>query len=373
MIDNLISLLNKSSYDFYFLVVDKFLDIDIPELVNFYSISPEKLSIEIDEKNSGRLLNHPATIEFITNNSRKTGRKPAIIPFKPSAKIDNICQKLNYTLISNPASLNRLFEDKFKFTEICQKYNIKIIPYIIDNLTKEFFTNAQSKFGSTLVFQTHHGWAGNSSYLVNKWNDINSLLPANTLVKCTPYLKGYSLINNCCLTSAGLIQSPPGLQYTGIKPLSSNPLATVGRQWPSCAPDNVKNNIKQLSIEFSKILADYNYYGYFGLDFHVYQNEVFLIECNPRLTASFAFYNKLEINSDITPLFLFHLAQFINLNINIDLQKENHRFHNTSIIGSEITQKNSQGVTTSKIHFPQAIVNNPNHITIDPQIISQIS
>ena len=118
---SLLELLNQSNYDFYFLCVDKFLDIELPQLTNFYSISPEKLNITLEEKNSGRLLSHPATQQFITENSSKTGRLPAIIPFKPSAKIDLICQKNSWKLISNPATLNRFFEDKIKFTEICQK------------------------------------------------------------------------------------------------------------------------------------------------------------------------------------------------------------------------------------------------------------
>lgn len=366
---SLIDTLNSSSFDFYFLALDDFLDINLPELSNFISISPQKLNITLLEKNSGRLLAHPKTIDFINQHSRQTGRHPAIIPFKPSAKIDHLCQENNWTLIANHASLNRFLEDKLKFVDICKENGFPTVPSIVDFFTKDNYLKAVSQFGSPLVVQTHFGWAGNSSYLSRNFSDLNSLLSSETKVKFSPYLSGYSLINNCCLTDSGLIQSPPGLQYTGLPRLTKNPLATVGRQWPAMATPDIIDQVTKLTVDFSKYLKTIKFQGFFGLDFLVSQNKVYLLECNARLTASFAFYTEIEKKAGYCPLFYYHLGQFCHLPLG-ELQTD--RFADPKLVGSEITLKDSSGTTIKKYHHFSVFCDNPKNITISTDVLSHV-
>ena len=364
---SLIEQLNNSAFDFYFLVVDQFLDINLSELPNFYSLSPEKFGITLDTKNSGKLLSHPKIIEFITRNSAITGHKPAIIPFKPSAKIDLICQQHSWILVSNPASLNRLIEDKIKFYDLCTKNNLSVIPSLILPFNQENYQLAADKFKTVLVLQTHFGWAGNSSHVSQNWEDIKNAIPSGSVVKFSPFLEGYSLINNCCITRNGLVQSPPGLQYTGIKPLTNNPLATVGRQWPAQIPPEIYSQVKKITQQFtSEIITPLNYRGFFGLDFLVSQDKVYLIECNARLTASFAFYTELEKQAGLTPLFFLHLAEFIDLNYS-----EADHF-DANLVGSEVTAKNQSGATIKKYSDFTSFSASSSSIKINPEIIAQV-
>ncbi len=329
--------INKLPIDFFFLVVDSNLDIKCPQLKNFYTIYDPKL----DQKNSGYLLSQPSTINFIKNTIKKSGHQAAIIPFKPSAKIDLICQQNNWIGVCNPAPLNRLLEDKIKFPNIIK--DIPQIPFVIAPYTKLTVDKLIKKY-KKIVVQTHFGWAGNSTKLIVNYDP--TIIPENTLCKFSPYLKGYSLLNNCCLTKSELLQSPPGLQFTGLKEYTNNPFATVGRQWPSMAPLTIINQVKNITNSFSKILKKLKYRGFFGLDFFVSKNKVYLLECNPRLTASFAFYTDIELKAKITPLFYYHLLEFTSP---ITILKEN-RFNNKKIIGSELTKRNNNGVIIQKIN-----------------------
>jgi len=103
---NLIDALNQSSYDFYFLVVDQFLDIDLPELKNFEKIYLSDYP-NIKIKNSGKLLSDPQIVDYISQKSKQTNHTPAIISFKPSSKIDFLCKKYNWININNPSPINR--------------------------------------------------------------------------------------------------------------------------------------------------------------------------------------------------------------------------------------------------------------------------
>lgn len=355
------SLLKNSGYNFFFLVVDKFLDINLPQLTNFQSLFQDNLAV----KNSGFLLSQE-TIQ----NKIKASPNPVIIPFKPSAKIENISQKNSWTLAANPASLNRFLEDKIKFFENCQKNNLPVIPSLIETFSEESFQEAQKKFGNTLILQTNFGWAGNSTHIFNNYETAKNFIVNKTLTKFSPYLHGYSLLNNCCLTRHGLIQSPPALQYTGLPEFTDNPFATVGRQWPSQAPIEIQEKIHQITIEFTeKVLKPLNYRGFFGLDFIVSQNEVYLLECNPRLTASFAFYTQIELKNNLTPLFYYHLAEFINLNYSIDIDHENQRFYNQEIVGSELTKRSLEGTITKKFNDFQPFSNQTSPIIIKPEVL----
>lgn len=329
--------INKLPVDFFFLIVDPNLDIKCPQLKNFYSIFDPNLS----QKNSGFLLAQKSTQDFIKKTIKSSGHQAAIIPFKPSAKIDLICQKNNWICVSNPAPLNRLLEDKIKFPEIIK--SIPQIPHTIAPYTRENVNNLLKKYDK-LVVQTHFGWAGNSTKLILKYD--SSIIPKKSLCKFSPYLKGYSLLNNCCLTSTALLQSPPALQFTGLPQYTSNPFATVGRQWPCLAPDKIIKQVNTITLDFSKILKKIKYRGFFGLDFFVFKNKVYLLECNPRLTASFAFYTDLELKANLTPLFYYHLLEFTNP---ITPIKEK-RLNNKKIIGSEITWRDKNGVITKKVN-----------------------
>lgn len=362
--NNLETLLKNSGRDFFFLVVDKFLDINLPQLPNFQSLFQENLKI----KNSGFLLSQEEI-----QNKIKSSKNPVIIPFKPSAKIENLCQKNSWTLAANSASTNRLLEDKIKFFDLCQKNEITTVPGIVANFSEKSFLEAQQLFGKNLILQTHFGWAGNSTHTFDSYETAKNFIINNTFTKFSPYLYGYSLLNNCCLTSHGLIQSPPALQYTGLKEFTKNPFATVGRQWPSLAPPEIQEKIRQITIDFSKkILEPLKYRGFFGLDFMVSKDQVYLLECNPRLTASFAFYTQIELNNNLTPLFYYHLAEFINLNYSIDINEENKRFYNQNIIGSELTKRDISGVINKKVNSFEVYSQHCNPVIINPEILAKI-
>lgn len=383
--NDIVKTLSTSGYDFYFLVVDNFLDINIQEyLPNFYQIYAyqkegihardfclESTGEKITEKNTGRLISHPKVIEFIKNNSLTTGNKVAIVPFKPSAKLDLICQKNNWLNISNPTQLNRNLEDKIKFTQFCTNHNLPIVPSKIITLSEKEFIKTQKEFGDKLVLQTHFGWAGNSTHFATKWNDIKDKIAFGTITKISPFIEGYSLLNNCCLTNSGLIQSPPALQYTGLPEFTQNPFTTVGRQWPCLASESIQEKIKTISEKFGSLISGLNYKGFFGLDFLIDQNNnVYLLECNPRLTASFAFYTNIEIHNNVVPLFFFHLLEFLNLKYPLDIKKEQARFYNQNLIGSEITKKNQSSQTIQKINRFEIFSTNLNPIKIHPEIIN---
>lgn len=386
MITNFFTQFNQSPYSFYFLVVDEFLDISLPKLKNFHLIyayknknlptlkNPyfclEDQGIRLSVKNSGKLLSQNLVIDYIQKTSGTN--QPVIIPFKPSAKIEHLCRQLNWINASVSHRLNRFLEDKNQFLRLCQKNNLPVIPSSIDKFNQENFSKYQQKFSQKLVIQSHFGWAGNSTFSADNWTNLKDKIPQNTPVKFSPFINGYSLLNNCCLTSDGLVQSPPALQYTGLKPLTNNPFTTVGRQWPSMAPNNIIQQINQITKKFADIATKLNYFGFFGLDFLISQdNQIFLLECNPRLTASFSFYTQIEIDQKLFPLFFLHLAQFIKISNIPHSHTIQQNLNSANIVGSEITRKKDTK-TIARYQTFKAISSQTNPIIIPKKVIDHL-
>jgi len=381
---NLFDQINQSNYVFYFLVVDDFLDITLPQLKNFhliYSSTPKQkeyldsqnipyfVSLTNNLQNSGKLLSDSSVQNYI--NSTANNQQIVIVPFKPSAKIKFICRQNNWICAAVDHQLNRFLEDKNEFTLFCQKNNLLTIPSAIDLFNQTNFVKYQQQFQTDkLVIQTHFGWAGKSTFSASNWEEIKNSIPLGIKVKFSPFLTGYSLLNNCCLTSTGLIQSPPALQYTGLPEFTSNPFTTVGRQWPCLAPLDIQNQVKQITTDFAKIIQSLSYKGFFGLDFLVSNNQIYLLECNPRLTASFAFYTQIETNQNLNPLFLFHLSQFINLPSIPTASEAQLLIDSAEITGSEVTLKNQDSQTIKKYHDFIAFTQNLDPITIPQNIIN---
>jgi predicted ATP-grasp superfamily ATP-dependent carboligase len=344
--NNLIDLINQTGYTIIYPQVDKFLGVNLPMLTNFYSLQNQVST----SKNTGQFLKSKLT------HINQTFKPPiAILPFKPSAKTQKLCQQHNWRYLANPPQLNRFLEDKIKFSQLCDHHRLPTIPHFIGPLSSKNFLLAQHKFGTKLVIQTRFGWAGNSTFSFDSYQTASQKIVPGTISKFSPYLDGYTLINNCCLTKHGLIQSPPARQLTGINNYTSNPFATVGRQWPSFAPKSVINQITNLGSKLSNLLQDLKYRGFFGVDFFVYQGQVMILEINPRLTASFGFYTQIEIEAGFTPLLLFHLAEFLPIDYSIDLQFEQSRLDSSLIVGTEITPKDEFGKTKNQFHQKEPV------------------
>ena len=88
---------------------------------------------------------------------------------------------------------------------------------------------------------------------------------------------------------------------------------------------------------------------------------MYLLECNPRLTASFAYYTQLEQKAGLIPLFYYHLDEFTDT---LKLAPAINRVQNKDIIGTEITPKDTSGTTINKIHLSNPVTSNPHEITL---------
>ncbi len=303
-----------------------------------FCLEEELSQLAGDIKNSGQLLENNLVQQFIKEKSGTN--QPNLIYFKPSLKLDLLCKQNGYQPLVNSYNLNEQFENKINFFNLTKQYFTQYhIQGEIESLIKSDFKELEHKLGVPFVVQFGHGWAGKTTFIVNDENSFLSLKKRfpGTKVKIVKYIRGFTVLNNCCLYQDQVLVGDLALQLNNIKGLSTNPSVTCGRQWPSsgltCKQMEIINDISQ---KLGQLMAKQGYQGFFGLDFLIEDKtgKVYLSENNARFTASTPFYTKIELHADKIPLMAYHLAAFLNLNLKIIKNDK-------EIVGSQIIIRNN--------------------------------
>lgn len=289
-------------------------------------------------RSTGQLLAHPQVLEYI---KRHTGNlRPNILFFKPSKKIELVCQKEGYRMLGNRAYLNEKFEDKISFYPLCQKWGLPIPPGEIKILKEANYQDLARRFGKKMVVQFGHGWAGNTTFFVEKAQQWGTLVEkfGTRLVRITRFIKGQTYLNNACITQDRVFASFPAVQITSPEGFTRSLGGTCGRQWPSNLAPKLEGEIDRYTQIIGKRMAKVGYKGYFGLDFLLEEktDKIYLSECNARLTASVPLYTKMEILSGQKPLLLYHLEEFLGKQSSLEATGKK------AIRGAELLIRNNQ-------------------------------
>jgi predicted ATP-grasp superfamily ATP-dependent carboligase len=289
-------------------------------------------------KNTGHLLANKLVQEYI---AKKANKPPLIIFFKPSLKIDLLGKKLGYKLAGNPSQTAKRLENKILFTKIIKKHNLALIPKC-KIYNKPYSPKLiESSFSYPLILQYETGWAGKSSHIINNKSELEEKISkSSSPIKISQMLSGITLTNNCVITNDNkVISSSPALQITGNPLLTRQKLSTCGRSWDGKINGKAVGKINKITEKIGNYLISLNYKGFFGLDFQLSEGNVYLLEINPRLTASYPFYTFLELSENLMPLFAYHVASFIGLDL--------PTYKQGKIQGSEIIQRNKENKTVT--------------------------
>lgn len=287
--------------------------------------------------NSAKLLETKEVKDYIIASAKTI---PKILFFKPSLKLELLISELGFVQLGNTAQLNESFENKLNLPDLLfDKNSSDLLPSRIDILNKLTFKNLVNEYNLPFIVQFGHGWAGKTTFFISNEKDFTGLSVEYpfTRVKVTKYTEGFTVLNNCCIIQDKILVSPPAVQIDGIEKLCTKKQITCGRQWPAAFLDRQQiENVNRLSQIIGQTIKQKGYKGYFGLDFLIENKsgKVYVSEINARLTASSAFYTRLELGNDQIPLMAYHIGSFLNLDMPFNNQLE------PDIQGSQIILKN---------------------------------
>lgn len=305
--------------------------------MQIFCLEEKGIVIEKKYNNTGKILENDETVNYINKKSKET---PIVMYFKPSRKIDYLLDKYKWNKAGNSSDFNECYENKIYFTRFLQKYFSDLgIPSLTDRLNKLSFAELIKTYSRPYVIQFGHGWAGKTSFFIENEKDFLNLSQKypDTFVKVSKFIRGFTVLNNCCIYQNKILVSPPAVQISAVKKLYPSPFVTCGRQWPAkFISEKQEEEINRISQQVGSVMQKNGYKGFFGLDFLTEEStgKIYLSEINARLTASSAFFTKLELGCGKIPLILYHLASFLNLSLP-DFDHDYPKFKGSQIIFRE--------------------------------------
>lgn len=280
-------------------------------------------------RNSALLLGQKNVINYINKNSFSGQNiKPAILLFKPSASIEKVAEMHGWRILNNQAALSRELEDKLNFPFIAKSLHIKTPEIEILDLARMSYWELK-KYYDHFVIQFKNGFAGNSTFFIKSKTDYAGILnryaagaakEKSLLVKVSKFIKGIPVTVNACVASGEIYVGEPCYQITGEEVCTNSKSTTCGNDWSALSLSrDIIIKISEISEAIGRYLKGRNYKGIFGLDFIIGEqdNEVYLIEINPRLVASIPFYTKLEIKNSGVPILALHILEFLGIDCKI--------------------------------------------------------
>ena len=249
--------------------------------------------VEKDDENlldTWQLLEHPTTIDALQAENITD-----IIVFKPTQKIERICEKQSWQMLNPSATLSDTIEEKISQVAWLDELTTYLPNHQI-TLCKNIVWNFEP-----FILQFNRAHTGSGTHFITSKKQLETLqekFPERP-VRISAYIEGPMFTNNNVVTKSDILIGSINYQITGMEPFTNQPFATVGNDWG--LPKKILNyaqqsKFKEIAHAVGKKLQADGWRGAFGIDIALEEKtgELYLIEINARQPASVSFESQLQ-------------------------------------------------------------------------------
>ena len=261
-----------------------------------------------DEATTLALLHDDAVAAFVAEAPSR------LVCFKPSRRLEQRASALGARLASTPAAIAQPLENKLALRQLAAEAGIDSLPEESDPVGLPAQAKLSVREGTEVadlraavgagpsdpvVVQSPRGFMGRRTWLVDgpkAWASVREDL-AGRQVRVSQFATGRPGTLNAVVDAAGTVLcTAPIVQVTGEPQLTPYPLGSCGNDFTWRPAPHPADGPWELARRLGPVLAARGYRGHFGLDFVVEDRSdaparTWLIEINPRLTASMALYS----------------------------------------------------------------------------------
>lgn len=253
-------------------------------------------------RSTSELIGHPLVLKKL----RELALRLRFLVFKPGNRIKNFLENEGWELLSPSSYLCRKLEDKIDFYELAIEQKIPMPESEILAWEPSKQNDIHRAFGDPFVLQTRMGHAGSSTWIVRK-NKPFTDLPDGIKVRVSRFIQAKTYTVNGCLDPEGKVAI--GLlfqQLMHVPQWNGFEMGTVGITPVANLPAHALEELKTLLLQTAKLLHEQGYWGFFGLDLLYDDQNWYLVECNPRFTASISLQCLIDLATNRVPLLKLH-------------------------------------------------------------------
>lgn len=283
------------------------------------------------------LLSHPEVRELIRH--RGPGGKAVFLMFDETT--ERLCAELGLEVCFPSAAMRSAIDDKMETTRIADAAGVKSVPNVLGKVDSYKALRRLSKhLGDDLVVQTAFGDSGHTTFFISDESDFKKhaeeIVEAGE-VKVMKRIRCRGAALEACVTKRGAITGPLMTELVGFKELTPYKGGWCGNEvFAGAFSAEIREKAQASAVKFGEALRKKGYRGYYEIDFllDLDSNEVYLGECNPRITGASSMTNLSAFAHADAPLFLFHLLEWMDVGYRLEPGRLNKRWANPDNIDS---------------------------------------
>jgi hypothetical protein len=204
-----------------------------------------------------------------------------------SERIESWALKNNISLLSTPWAIQRQWEDKLFFDNFLETNRLPKPQSWILQSEKDI----DKPSGKNLIIQRPWSWGSQGTFFAKDRATLQKILIREQKyapLLCREYIHGIPLGVTLLIGAKKVIFSALRLQAFFLKEDGTN--TYLGIQWlkTNTFSEEFINTLNSVLQKLSNLLQSCGFRGVANLDFLVRENQIFIIECNPRLSGATA-------------------------------------------------------------------------------------
>lgn len=277
------------------------------------------------------LLSRALTLNMLQDRKKTL----EFIVFKPSNKIKRWAEKQGWKLLSADVSTCRELEDKVTFAELAVKWEVPIPSYETVLWSSSDVPDYLQKYGDPFIVQGRMGHAGNCTFQCS--SDSQPEILEGARVKISKKIVGHTYTLNMVVGESGsIVVGPVWRQLMDVPEWNSFAFGTIGVGPATDLNDQHLLTLKEALLSLKPLLKESGFKGFLGVDCMLDQEgKWWIIECNPRLTASISLECFIDSAQPETALLALHAEPEL-------IKSDRFDFLNTSAGFGQIILRNPQ-------------------------------
>ncbi len=276
------------------------------------------------------LLAHQEVLDFI--GSRSPGSKAVFVFFDEETEKRAAEAGLQIALPS--AELRHRLDSKIVTTRIAEEAGVPSVPNVLGRATSYDQLRALASsagLGEDLVVQTPYGDSGKTTFFVRGQRDWDTSAKemVSQELKVMRRINPQAVAVEACITRHGTVVGPLMRDLTGHPELTPYRGGWCGNDiFPGVLSPKNRDRAWELTRRLGQRLGQEGYRGQLEVDYLVDSDsgELYLGELNPRLSGISSMTNVSASAYADMPLFLFHLAEYVDVDYELDLEDLNRRW-----------------------------------------------
>jgi hypothetical protein len=281
------------------------------------------------------LLTHDEVRKLVgSRRPRGTGHagKTVFVFFEEES--ERLAEELGLEVALPSAELRHRLDSKIVTTRLGDEAGVPSVPNVLGRAAshEELLALAASAgLGEDLVVQTPYGDSGKTTFFIRgerDWNAAAEEMEGQEL-KVMRRILPKAVAVEACITRHGTVVGPLMIDLTGYPELTPYRGGWCGND---IFPGALSLRNRELAIDYTRRLGDRlareGYLGLLEVDYlvDITTDEIYLGELNPRLSGISSMTTVSASAYADMPLFLFHLAEYLDLDYEVEVDEINRRW-----------------------------------------------